>query len=547
MRAAQNELIKRFPCPAAFQQRIARVGLTAEQFYEIVRQRVEIERYLDFRFRSFVIVTQKEIADYYRDIYVPRFRRQSPGRVVPTLEEATKVIEQRSPRDKIESDTDAFLEDARARAEIVILNPCDPRTPQPTPLSSCVVAAVTVAGSSSFAARAGRHARMKKLRILITCEMLDGRGGTELYVRDVALSLLRLGHTPVVFTSRPGEVAAEIRDLTVPVVDRLDALAVTPDLIYGQHHLPTMMALLHFADVPAVYVCHDWYWQNAFAPRFPRILRFVAVDVACRDRLVCEDGIDESRVRLLPNSVDLDRFERRPAAPRAAPPRAGLRQLHSGEPASGGAARGVREARHTARRDRGDDEQRRRQAGGSPQALRHRLRQRARRARSTRGRRGGHRLFGDSFSWPAGQGGRGRAAAPSEFRNPRHGRRARAGRAGGARRGRACPVRSRSTPPRPPRWSRARAGQAAAMHAVEEMCEEVVAEYEQTQGGIRSAARGAGGGRLHGTSGDAVRSVREAQQTEHARTRPSRRLNRRLDRFPRLAGILRPLARALMR
>jgi hypothetical protein len=123
VRAAQNELIKRFPSQAAFQQRAARVGLTGEQFYEIVRQRVEIERYLDFRFRSFVVVTQKEIADYYRDTYVPRFRRQSPGRVVPTLEEAAAQIEQALTEDKIESDTDAFLEDARARAEIVILNP----------------------------------------------------------------------------------------------------------------------------------------------------------------------------------------------------------------------------------------------------------------------------------------------------------------------------------------------------------------------------------------------------------------------------------------
>ena len=156
---------------------------------------------------------------------------------------------------------------------------------------------------------------MKQLRILITCEMLDRRGGTELYVRDVARALLRSGHTPVVYTSRSGEVAAEVRNLTVPVVERLDALSITPDLIYGQHHLPTMAALLRFPSAPAVYVCHDWYGQNAFAPRFPRILRFVAVDETCRDRLVCEDGVEESRVRVLPNFVDLERFERRPPLP----------------------------------------------------------------------------------------------------------------------------------------------------------------------------------------------------------------------------------------
>ena len=44
----------------------------------------------------------------------------------------------------------------------------------------------------------GEQACMKKLRILITCETLEARGGTELYVRDVALAMLRLGHTPLV-------------------------------------------------------------------------------------------------------------------------------------------------------------------------------------------------------------------------------------------------------------------------------------------------------------------------------------------------------------
>jgi hypothetical protein len=123
VRARIAELIKRFPTSEAFYRRIARVGLTAEQLYEIVRQRVEIERYLDFRFRSFVVVTQKETEDYYRDVFVPRWRRQQPGRIVPTAAEAAKTIEAELREAKIESDTDAFLEDARTRAEIVFLDP----------------------------------------------------------------------------------------------------------------------------------------------------------------------------------------------------------------------------------------------------------------------------------------------------------------------------------------------------------------------------------------------------------------------------------------
>lgn len=118
-----NALVKVFPSQTAFQERIARVGLTNEQLREIISQRLEIENYLDFRFRSFVVISDKEKADYYRDAYVPRFRREHPGVILPTLEQAGDQIERALREAKVESDTDAFLEDARARAQIVILDP----------------------------------------------------------------------------------------------------------------------------------------------------------------------------------------------------------------------------------------------------------------------------------------------------------------------------------------------------------------------------------------------------------------------------------------
>jgi hypothetical protein len=118
---ARDELAKLFPV-GEFQRRLQRVGLTKEKLDEILDQRVRIEKYLNFRFRSFVVITQKEIADYYRDVFIPRFRRQSPGGIVPTLEKVAGDIEKRLIEDKIESDTDAFLDTARQRAEIVMLS-----------------------------------------------------------------------------------------------------------------------------------------------------------------------------------------------------------------------------------------------------------------------------------------------------------------------------------------------------------------------------------------------------------------------------------------
>jgi hypothetical protein len=121
--AARDELAKAFPSQAEFQARLQSVGLTAEKLNEIVEQRVRIEKYLDFRFRNFVVITQNEIADYYRDVYVPRLRSRAPGQIIPTLEQATPAIEKTLTEAKIETDTDAFLDNARERAEIVMLSP----------------------------------------------------------------------------------------------------------------------------------------------------------------------------------------------------------------------------------------------------------------------------------------------------------------------------------------------------------------------------------------------------------------------------------------
>jgi hypothetical protein len=123
VRSAGDELAKAFSSEPDFQQRLRRVGLTAEKLAEILEQRVRIEKYLDFRFRNFVVITQKEIADYYKDAYVPRFKARVPGKIVPTLEEARAEIEKALTEAKIESDTDSFLDNARERAEIITLNP----------------------------------------------------------------------------------------------------------------------------------------------------------------------------------------------------------------------------------------------------------------------------------------------------------------------------------------------------------------------------------------------------------------------------------------
>lgn len=163
---------------------------------------------------------------------------------------------------------------------------------------------------------------MPGLKILLTNTHLIHRGGTELYIRDLATALLRFGHKPSVYSPRLGGVAEEIRALGIPAVDALDALAEPPDLIHGQHHLETMAALWRFPDAPALYVSHGSLpWQEA-PPLFPRILQYVVVGINGRDRLTREFGIDPDRVSVVHNFVDLERF--RPRTKLSARPRRAL-------------------------------------------------------------------------------------------------------------------------------------------------------------------------------------------------------------------------------
>lgn len=119
---ARDELARQFASPLEFQQRLQRVGMTTEKLDEIIEQRLKMEKYLDFRFRNFVVISQNEVADYYRDVYAPGLRARFPGRIVQPLEQVRGEIEKTLMEAKIESEMDAFLDTARERAEIVVLN-----------------------------------------------------------------------------------------------------------------------------------------------------------------------------------------------------------------------------------------------------------------------------------------------------------------------------------------------------------------------------------------------------------------------------------------
>jgi len=153
------------------------------------------------------------------------------------------------------------------------------------------------------------------MRILIAGHSLGAIGGVQRYEYELASWLLAHGHSPVVFAPELGDAARRFDALTIPVVDDLRTITAPVDVIHGDSALETMAALLHFSDTPAIFVCHGWEDSAHTAPRFPRILRYIAVDDTCADRLLTRDGIDYQRVSVLLNGVDMTAFHQREPLP----------------------------------------------------------------------------------------------------------------------------------------------------------------------------------------------------------------------------------------
>lgn len=161
-----------------------------------------------------------------------------------------------------------------------------------------------------------------RLTILITNAGLSAYAGSEVVVRDLACGLMARGHRPIVYSPTLGPIGEEIRSRGIVVIDELRNLAETPDLIHAHHAVPCGEALIRFPDIPAVFMCHGFSSWIEEPVHFPQIGVYVAVDEACRDRLVQSCAIDPARVVIMRNAVDLARIPQRPTPLNSAPVRA---------------------------------------------------------------------------------------------------------------------------------------------------------------------------------------------------------------------------------
>jgi len=125
IQAKIKDVLAVFPSTAEFERRLRLVGFDSvrdENFLEMMRQRIAIEKYLDFRFRSFIVITQEDETKYFREVYTPEFRRRYPERLLPAFEEVRVQVNEALTEDRIAQEIEKFLDESKRRAEIVTLN-----------------------------------------------------------------------------------------------------------------------------------------------------------------------------------------------------------------------------------------------------------------------------------------------------------------------------------------------------------------------------------------------------------------------------------------
>lgn len=148
------------------------------------------------------------------------------------------------------------------------------------------------------------------MQILFTNVIFSERTGTEVATLELARAMRERGHFVAIYSPTIGGLAHEARASGIPVTDKIRNIGFTPDIIHGHHNISLTIALTAIRHAPAIFVCHDSSSMFDESFKHSRIREYVAVDAACRERLIFE-GADPKRITVIPNGVSLDLYAQR--------------------------------------------------------------------------------------------------------------------------------------------------------------------------------------------------------------------------------------------
>jgi hypothetical protein len=113
-------LRKGFPAPEAFQVVVRELGMTEAEIVARIAQQNLMLRLIDQRLRPAASPPDEEVAEYYRQIFVPEFQRKNPGAAASPLPEVENQIREVLTQKHINELLDQWIEELKPSNRVSI-------------------------------------------------------------------------------------------------------------------------------------------------------------------------------------------------------------------------------------------------------------------------------------------------------------------------------------------------------------------------------------------------------------------------------------------
>jgi hypothetical protein len=102
----------------AWAQTLNQYGIPEEDFNQIVTEHANVLRFIDVRFRSNTRIAPYEIENYYRDSFLPEFKKSSNGQAPPPLKQVQDKIQQILLEQRVSEGLNSLLQSLHTQAVI---------------------------------------------------------------------------------------------------------------------------------------------------------------------------------------------------------------------------------------------------------------------------------------------------------------------------------------------------------------------------------------------------------------------------------------------
>ena len=146
------------------------------------------------------------------------------------------------------------------------------------------------------------------MNILISQYSLRERGGSALFVVEVACALAARGDRVALYASHAGEFGDRLARAGVTFIDDPRKCPWVPDVIHGQHRRFALDCLLAFPDTPALLYCHGLVPWKERPFLHPRVLCYAGTSRWLALHMTQNSGIPPERIHIIPNHIDLEKI-----------------------------------------------------------------------------------------------------------------------------------------------------------------------------------------------------------------------------------------------